>query len=204
MNLISKLGVVAGALILGSAAMAPAQAQSWHHGDAAGDVTTGTCDASDNCTDAVDPALKVPDVTRFVADHRARRVNVYARYADLTSSGTRLHIVRFVTNEGVRRHLNWVTYNGNTVAMELDRDSDGNKVACRGIRRTADYAANTVTISVPRACLSSPRTVRVGFGSVAMGNMSDETQNYAYDDAVLSGSAANTSDLVLGPVLRRA
>jgi hypothetical protein len=204
MNLISKFGVVAGALILGSAVMAPAQAQSWHHGDAAGDVTAATCDAQDNCTEAVDSTLKVPDVTRFVADHRARRVNIFARYTDLTSSGTRIHIARFVTNEGVRRHLNWVTYNGNTVMMELDRDSDGKKVACRGIRRTADYTANTVTISVPRACLSAPRTVRVGFGSVAMGSTSGDSQNYAYDDAVLSGSAANTSDVALGPVLRRA
>lgn len=203
MNMFSKLGVVAGTLVLSAAGIAPAQAQRWTHTDPAGDVTSATeCSAEgDSCTETVAAAQTVPDVVHFVADHRARRVNVWARYRDLTASGTRLHQVRYVTNEGVRRHLTLATYNGRVIVRELSRDSDGRKVACTGIRHSIDYTANTVSISVPRACMSAPRNVRVGFGSYAFRNIEDPTTGGWYDDALATGPTPG--DLVLGPVLRR-
>jgi hypothetical protein len=203
MNMFSKLGVVAGALVLSAASIAPAHAQRWAHNDPAGDVTSATeCGAGgDGCTETVDAAQAQPDVVRFVADHRARRVNVFARYRDITAAGTRLHQVRYVTNEGVRRHLTLATHNGRVIVRELSRDSDGRKVACRGIRHNIDYAANTVSISVPRACLSAPRNVRVGFGSYMFRNIEDLSTGGWYDDAIATGPTPG--DLVVGPALRR-
>jgi hypothetical protein len=203
MNMVSKLGVATGALLLSVAGIAPAQAQRWTHTDPAGDVTSASgCTAQgDGCTETVDATRTMPDIVRFLADHRATRVNVWARYRDLTAAGTRMHQVRYVTNEGVRRHLTIATSNGRIILRQLTRDSDGKKVACTGIRQSIDYSANTVSISIPRSCLSAPRTVRVGFGTYAFRNINDLTQGGWYDDALAAGSAPG--DLRLGTSIRR-
>lgn len=202
MNIIARrLAAVAGAAVLGLSIAAPAQAQKWSRVDARGDVTVSTnCDAS-GCTDSVDPALAEPDVLRVVGTHAPRKVKVFATYADLTAANGRLHILRVVTNEGVRRRVELGTEDGRVVTKGLYADRTGRKVACAGLGHKVDYAANTVSLSIPRGCLSKPRWVRIGFGTLAE-HVADATGSYA-DDAILSGVTPSTRDFVLSPRIRR-
>jgi hypothetical protein len=56
------------------------------------------------------------------------------------------------------------------------------KVGCRGLSRKIDYARNTVRVSVPRACLGRPSTVKVGtFTMVGVGS------KVFYDDGFTNG-----------------
>lgn len=199
-----RLAALAGAAALSAGLAAPAHAEQWARTDARGDVTSSTnCDAEgSSCTDTIDAAAKQPDVLRVVTTHTTDRVKVYARYAEMTSGGLRVHQFRVYTNEGVRRRLTVVLDDGRVVYNQLDRDS-GSKVACAGLRRSIDYGANTVALSIPRSCLSNPRWVRVGFGSMIIRDVNDATRGYKSDDALRSGLSASTSDLVLGPRLSR-
>ncbi|GGO90837.1 hypothetical protein GCM10011584_23550 [Nocardioides phosphati] len=206
MNSLSRrLLAVAGAAALSVGLATPAQAEQWAHNDARGDVTvsSGCDDSGSNCTDAVDATQAQPDVLRVVATHTTDRVKVTARYAELGPGLTKAHVLRVVTNEGLHRHFAVVTDSGHVVVKEMDRDSDGSKVSCTGLRQSIDYTANTVAMSIPRSCLSSPRWVRVGFGTQVVRDISDLAQGYKSDDGLRSGLTASTSDLVLGPELSR-
>jgi hypothetical protein len=79
---------------------------------------------------------------------------------------------------------------------ELDRIT-GERVRC-AVSHSIDYAANVVQIGVPRSCLSSPRWVRLGYGSVSSG--ADFSTGWG-DDALLDGTVKD--DLALSGRLYR-
>jgi hypothetical protein len=201
-NLLARrAATILGATTLGLSLVAPAHAQVSSRTDASGDVTVSSCDSNgDNCTDAVDPALRMPDIRTSKATHGLNNVQLYATYADLSTTGTKIHMMRFVTNENIRRRFVVVTSGTQVTVKELYRDSDGREMACSGLTAKIDYTANTIALNVPRPCLSYPQTVRVGFGTMVPLNGGT---TYRADDALVSGITRSTSDLVVGPELKR-
>jgi hypothetical protein len=195
-----RLAAVASATLLGLAIAAPAHAQTYTRYDASADVTASTCDSTgDNCTDAIDASRKDIDIVRTKLTHSYRSVQAVASYTDISASGTKAYVVRIITNEGMRRHYSLVARGSTVLGTLLQRDSDGKAFACSGIKHAIDYTANTVTISIPRSCLSYPSTVRMGYGSA---DLSDDTRFYS-DDALVNGVTASDADLVVGPKLAR-
>lgn len=194
-----RLLAVSGAAVLGLGLAAPAQAQVVGRTDATGDVTVSTCDSNDeNCTDVLAPTAKQPDIIRAVSSHTSTQVKAFVKYAELGPAGTRLHQMRVVTGAGRHVRLTLVTVDGRMVVRDLTRDSDNRKIACSGLVAKVDNSLNTVLLSVPRSCIGNPGYVRVGFG----GAIFNET-NWRSDDANVSGISSSSTDLKLGPSLRR-
>lgn len=191
---------LSGATLLALGAVAPAQAQSWARNDATGDVTVTTCDSTgENCTDSLAAAGNQPDVVRVVTTHTTTQAKSNARFADITTSGLRVHQMRVVTGAGRHVRLTVVTSNGAVQLKQLTRDSDDARIACSGLVFKPDYTGNTVLMAIPQSCLGNPSYVRIGYGSAII---TSETK-WRADDALYSGLEPSTVDLKLGPSLSR-
>jgi hypothetical protein len=103
------------------------------------------------------------DITRTTVTHGAHRVIVRTRFVELNRVGRILIFTRLRTNTGQVRDLSLTArpnhYRGQAV-LETRR---GTTVKC-ALGRSIDYASNVATVSVPRRCLSNPRTVQAKFG----------------------------------------
>lgn len=199
-HVVRRVAAVAGATLLGFGLAAPAHAQTYTRYDAKADVTASTCDNNgDNCTDAIDATRKDLDIVRTRLTHGYRSVQAFTSYADVSAAGTKAYGVRIITNEGMRRHYTLIAHGSTVLGSVFERDSDGKKFACSGIKHAIDYTANTVTISIPRSCLSYPSTVRMGYGSA---DLTSDSTLYS-DDALRSGVFPGDADFVVGPRLAR-
>lgn len=200
MNNVTRLGVIAGALVLSAAGIAPAQAAKYVHDDAAADQTRTTCVAPEPCTDTVDPAATNGDITRIVARHGARRVFVNTTYTDLaTSTDESMQLVRVVTNSGLRRFAAIYTpANAEDASVVLIRPN-GAPVRCRNIGAVRDTTANVMQLVIPRSCLGFPRWVKVGAGHLAAPSLDGEAG--VFDDALVSGALGD--NITLSPRIRR-
>jgi hypothetical protein len=197
MNMFGKLGVVAGALVLSAAGIAPAQAARYTHGDAAKDQTRTTCTDTGTCSDAVDPTATNGDIVRVVAVHASRKVLVATKYSNLaTSTEDTMQLVRIVTNTGLQRFAVIHTpANSNNATVFLARPN-GDPVKCRYIGAARDTTANVMELKVPRSCLGRPRWVKVGVGHLTgLGEASVQ------DDALRNGSVG--SNITLSTRIRR-
>lgn len=155
--------------------------------DPAGDVWRSTFDPETE-EETVEPAGTQPnvDLTRTSVTHGASRLVVKARYADLERSTYRFFFfAELRTNEGLRRDL-WVE---TTMRWSGDSALFGRRgeTRCRGLRHDIDYAADTVTLSVPRDCLSKPRWVQARVGAFAFAE--DGEGNDAYLDSATDETA---------------
>lgn len=189
---ISTLAVAAG-LALGTVGTAAAAELTVK--DARGDVSKFAA-ASETTTPA--PGVKNGDVLRTAFRHNDRRISARVKFTELARIGQLgVHGLRLVTNEGVRRDVSILaTKNMWRGQAEMSRPN-GMPVDC-DITHKIDYATNVVTLSFPRACVSDPRWVRLGFGSVWM-----KSADTAYgDDAQISGGL-NENNLKLSGRIRR-
>ena len=189
---VSTLAVAAG-LALGTAGTAAAAELTVK--DARGDMSK-----FDMTTETTTPApgVKNGDALRTVFRHNDGRISVRVKFTDLARIGqVNMHGLRVVTNEGVRRDV--TVYAGKNMwggQAEMSRPN-GTPVDCN-IAHKIDYATNVVTLSFPRTCVSNPRWVRLGFGSVWV-----KSADTAYgDDAQISGSL-NENNLKLSGRIRR-
>ena len=193
----------AAALVVG--APATASAQTWQHDDPAGDVYHSHYDDNtEEETEAIDPSVTEGDVVHTTVAHNPRKIVVTTRYRELTAPTGEADAMYFVlvkTNEKVRRVV--------TVAADVDHPRgvarlqkyDGHRARCRGLARSIDYTANTVTISVPRSCVSKPRWVRVAAANVRSQADADYT---TFDDFIDDNNANGLGDeAALSPRLRR-
>jgi hypothetical protein len=172
-----------------------AAAQTLTDVDQRGDVQTFDM-TSEEPTPA--PTVANGDVLRTVFKHAERRVSVRVKYADLRRVGQfRNDGIQLVTNEGVRREVSVFAGQGMWRGESDMIRPNGQPVDC-DIAHKIDYDRNLVTISFPRSCVSDPRWVRLGLGSVWV-----DGENRAYaDDAQIDGRI-NPETLKLSPRLRR-
>jgi hypothetical protein len=166
--------LAAGLVVAGSSA---AQAQSITDADAAGDMVK-----LDHVTEEGRPAPNQVhnDVLRTTLTHSATRISIRVKYAELRRVGDgHGQFMRLVTNEGARRDLDVSAYPGRWAgSTEMRRGRDGQEVQC-AIRHSIDYTRNSIAVSFPRQCASSPRWVQFRVGAFRFG----ETAAYL-DDAL--------------------
>jgi hypothetical protein len=152
--------LTAAALVAGPAGIA--EAATWSHTDATGDVVDLQFPDRDSApVETPAPDRAVGDITKVRASHTARRVVLrIAMRQSLAPDGwaivgtvrteRRTYAVRFVRDSRTRAY--WVSKNP---------DSTDYTVPCRGLSKKIDSGAGTVQFSVPRSCLGNPRWVRV-------------------------------------------
>jgi len=206
---IARLGAVAGALVITLTGIAPAHADRYTATDAASDVYKDTCtydpDTGDEtgCTDAVDPTVTEGDILSTLINHGHKYVVITTKFAELTkSTDTRFFYVPLQTNEGYRRDAvlfidpDFAPYGIFQVTLR-----NGDDAHCVGADKAIDYTANTITIRVPRTCLSMPYWIRAGAG---YGRMTwSETEDTTFlDDAQSNGEILD--DVVMSPKVKRA
>lgn len=187
---------LATALAVGTAGIASAQTLSVT--DAAGDVESADMNSTQT-TGTPEPTITNGDIVTTVFQHSGRRISVRVTFTDLQKTGSmRGDFLRLVTNEGVRREVSLYAGPQHWGGQAEMTRPNGRHVRCR-IAHDIDYSANVVTLSFPRACVSKPRWVRLGLGSMWLDNGS---KVYA-DDAQRTGGAIEESNLTLSPRLRR-
>ena len=107
------------------------------------------------------PDAVIGDVIRTTLRHTTHRVVVRVRYADLAPTGRRFRVWVDVRDETGKVRLLGID------APRRDRDgrvifmtARGRDIDCPRIRHQIDYDRNITRLSVPRACLDTPRTVQ--------------------------------------------
>jgi hypothetical protein len=200
MSLVRAALVVAAALVVPTGVLvAPAGAATLSIGDATGDTYLGHYDeASDTTTYEPAGSQVNVDLANVVVKHTSRVVVAKASYADLTRSGQQfMYALRLRTNEGLKRDVNVDTlFTGPQGGVTLSKPN-GNEVSCRGLSHDIDYAADTVTVKVPRGCLSEPRwveafTAAIGFSDtgdfyVDHGHMAGMQEKVVWSDRIRKG-----------------
>src|SRR4051794_1372583 len=179
---------VRSAVVVAAAAVAlvptAAQANTYTHGDAAGDVVSFTGGAT---TATPQPDRANGDVVASMVKHNRKLVIARMTYRDLANSdGFNGHLFAIKTNK-MRRDVTVVSAAGIGPQVVVTKPN-GKKVSCRG-RPTLDYTRHTVTVKVPRSCLGKPKWVKVGMASVFMTGLSATDTQYV-DDAQLSGGVS--------------
>ncbi|WP_244929994.1 hypothetical protein [Nocardioides sp. W7] len=163
-----------------------AQAGSWSHRDAKGDVVRGSA-AGDGAVE--DPSDQATDITRLKVNHGPGKVTVTLVVRDL-KGGDHAVVGRLVTPEGDYS----VTYlrSADLKMFTLTDDAAGADtpdVPCRGKRISFDASGDRIRITVPRTCLGSPKWVRVGAGLVRGDLMSmADADTVTMDEALRRGS----------------
>lgn len=158
---------------------APAYADRWSHADRRGDVAK----LSFTSQFGVKPAPRdvTTDITRVTVSHRAHRVVIRLRVRDLRQAESRSLVA--VIKTPTRRHL--VLVESLELAFVAKRAR-----GCEGLRKRFDYAADVITVGVPRHCLGRPAWIRVGVVmTTSVGSFLDERLSLHLDDA-LSGRLA--------------
>lgn len=163
-----------------------ATAATWTHRDAASDVRALTPDGPDGGTPA--PSRQTSDLTRVQVLHGAEQVVTTLRVRDLRP-GPQGVFVEMRTPEPGR----W--------RIELVRLPDyrtfrlthaGTAVDCAGLKQQMSPKRDTIRVKVPRSCLGTPATVRVGAAMFTQAQ--DGTRA---DDGLLDGEVRDR--LKLGP-----
>lgn len=105
------------------------------------------------------------DITRTVVQHRTDRLRVTVRFRDLELTRRAFHFtsLRVLTPEA-GYDLDVENLTGRDGSAELRRGS--RTVECRGLRSSMDEDTDRVVVSVPTACLSAPRWVRIGVAAI--------------------------------------
>ena len=170
---------------------AAVQAQTRTNVDAAGDMVV-----LDGETYSPAPERRLNDVRSTTLTHGATRLQVVVRYADLAKTNWQALYVQVNTNEAVRRNV-FLDVNPPQWAGEIFMFNGGITTVPCSIRHRVDYDANTMSVSFPRRCASSPRWVRFTVASI-----SDEGELIYFDDA-LSDAPDNDQNWTRSPRVYR-
>jgi hypothetical protein len=139
-----------------------AQAQTWRHADATGDVQSMPM-VGDATTGTVEPDVTDPDVRTVRVSHGPRKVTMRVQFVDLAAAKDVGYIFGFQlrTNERLHRVVELDAGPG-MWRGQVTFSSPRRELRCKGLSRSIDYVKNVVTVSVPRSCLSHPRWVQAG------------------------------------------
>ena len=156
---------------------AAASAASLTIDDATGDTYLAKYDESTD-TGTYEPAgsLVNVDLDRVVVKHTARVVRAKATYVDLKrySDNAIMYLLQVRTNEGLKRELMVDTFMSGKNGSVTFGKPNGDEVKCRGLDHVIDYAADTITVTVPRRCLSAPRYVEAFTVAAAISDQGDQ------------------------------
>ena len=139
-----------------------ASAASLRIDDATGDTYVGMYDESTDTTTYEPAGSQVNvDLDDVVVKHTARVVRAKATYVDLRRAGDNaiMYLLQIRTNEGLKRDVMVETFMSSKRGSVMFSKPNGREVKCGGLDHGIDYAADTITVSVPRQCLSNPRYV---------------------------------------------
>ncbi len=101
------------------------------------------------------------DIVRTVVAHRRHRVVVKVDFEELRRAGEfRGDFLQFRTSEGRRLVMLYAGSGRWRGALAVVRPRSFSEVRC-GATHEIDYRANTVQVSLPRACFGDPRWVRL-------------------------------------------
>jgi hypothetical protein len=146
--------------------------------DATGDTYVTKYDESTD-TASYEPAGSQAnvDLDRVRVKHTAAKVRATATYADLkrTSDTAIMYLLRLRTNEGLKRDLMVETFMSGKKGSVMFSKPNGNEAKCPGLDHAIDYSADTITVTVPRRCLSAPRFVEA---FTVAGGISGEGEQY--------------------------
>ena len=109
------------------------------------------------------------DIVRTVGAHGERRLSIAVHFLDL--AGVRDHSTRFLVRTPAGSFRLDVGAKARRTRTTLTQR--GQQIDCRALRARFDAGADVVTVSVPTACLSSPRWVRLGVTAFAALPMTD-------------------------------
>ena len=127
--------------------------------DPAGDATVVGWIAEEGAELPPPPDPSPADIVRTVGAHGKKRLAVTVHFRDL--AGAQEHSMRILVRTGTGPFLVEVKAEEGrrTRARLLGR---GGAIDCRALRARLDRGGDLVAVSVPTACLSSPRWVRLG------------------------------------------
>lgn len=162
----SRLSLRLVALIAPAALLAPAAAHAEKvvtH-DAVGDAGVLGWLADEEAELPPTPDPSPADIVRTVAAHGDRRLSITVHFVDL--AGVRDHSMQVIvrTSSGAYR-VEVEKEEGRRARATLAQR--GQQVDCRALSARYDAGADVVAMTVPTACLSSPRWVRLGIKAFA-------------------------------------
>jgi hypothetical protein len=161
MSLSLRAGLVA--LVAGAALLAPlsASAETVVIKDRAGDVWAMTEDPETWDTELSKAgSVANTDIENVKIAHSARKVKVWARYADLRRNQDFVIFGFGVrTNESVRRDAYVFSFDRREDEFLVRRN--GRLLKCRGMRAEVQWPQDEVELDIPRSCLSKPRWIQV-------------------------------------------
>ena len=188
--------------LLSAVVAAPATAAQLRTNDAVGDVWRLVYDDNDVLT-GYRPAGSVSngDVVSTVARHTERRISFTTQYATLLRGPGKngfisVHRMRFDNDvqAAVNMHATYGDWSGQSF---LTNERTGNALRCAGVRHGIDYQADTVRVSLPRACVDQPRWLTyTGLHYTLAGG---ETQTGADDHAYLDNALNSSHRTGTGP-----
>ncbi len=197
----SRLGLRLAALLVPATLLLPAAAHAEKvvTQDSVGDVVT-LVDGSMDLEGAVPaPGYRGVDVVRTSVAHGANRLRLTVGFRALEKDPFQFTVLRVSTPRGAFDVV--VERLGGKPISSIERR--GRTVECGGLKSKVDRGADTLTTSLPTACLDAPRWVQVGVGVIGIAGDQDQpelTAVYA-DDAHRDGTVGDT--LAKGPKVRR-
>jgi hypothetical protein len=158
------VGLVAVTTLTATSAGA-AHAQKLSYADGASDVHVFQ---ADDTTTLVGDVVNT-DVRSVRIDHRNLKLKAKFGYTDLTRTGVGFASVLHVLNSEGRQFdvvvaAGAASWRGGAVLQK----PNGKELECASIRRSIDYDANTVKVSLGTDCLGEPRWVRVALEAVSI------------------------------------
>ena len=197
----SRHGARLAALLAPAALLLPtvAHAEKVVTEDPVGDVVSPVDGAEDAYETVPAPDYAGVDVVRTTVAHGETRLRVDVRFRALERDPFHFTVIRVRTPAGPYDLM--VERLGGAPITSLGRgDRD---VECRGLKAKVDLGSDTVTASLPTACVGAPRWVKVGVGAVAVaGDQAQPDLAAAYaDDAHRVGEIRER--IAFGPKVRR-
>jgi hypothetical protein len=161
--LIRPVLVSAAAAALTIVPLTAASAATYRHTDTTKDLVSmdlSSTSSSGSLTPA--PDATEPDVKSLKVVHGARQVTATMQFADLTkTSDLAVYEVEVRTDEKQKRVVDLMAAPKHWGGQTTFSSATGAPLKCQGLTHAIDYAANKVTVVIPRACLSKPRWVQV-------------------------------------------
>ena len=178
-----RSAVLAATVVAAVAAPTAAEAKTYRHVDATGDVFSAPY-KSNAFTPA--PDRVVGDVIGSTVTHKRHTLVMQLRYRDLELGSEINGHVFVVRTPTMRRIVTLVAANAfPNGGVRVTKPNDA-VVTCR-VPHRIDYTANTATVVVPRSCLGNPKWVKVAMAGASFTGFTS-TSTMWIDDALSSGT----------------
>ena len=135
------------------------------------------------------------DITRIVVAHGDRRLSITVLFRDLVRINDHDTFIQLDTPSQGRFRLGVAKEAGSRTGVSLE--SRRGDLECRGLRGSLVREDDAVRLSVPTACIGSPRWVQLGVGAIGV-TMPDEQDPTDFELYADDGHRATLSNRSLG------